>query len=61
MIVGTSHFDGSIAILGLARSGMATARALMAGGNHILAWDDSPERVKAAAQAGIPVQKGSGI
>ena len=58
MIVGTSYFDGSIAILGLARSGMATARALMAGGNQVLAWDDSPERVKAAAQAGIPVQKG---
>ena len=52
MIVGTSHFDGTIAILGLARSGMATARALMAGGNQILAWDDSPERMKAAAQAG---------
>jgi len=58
VIVGTSHFDGSIAILGLARSGMATARALMAGGNQVLAWDDSPERVKAAAQAGIPIQKG---
>ena len=57
MIVGTSHFNGSVAILGLARSGMATARALMAGGNQVLAWDDSPERVTAAAQAGIPVQK----
>jgi len=56
MIVGTSLFDGSVAILGLARSGMATARALMAGGNPVLAWDDSPERVTAAARAGIPVQ-----
>ncbi|MDA0229309.1 MAG: UDP-N-acetylmuramoyl-L-alanine--D-glutamate ligase [Proteobacteria bacterium] len=58
MIVGTSHFDGSVAILGLARSGMATARALMAGGNQVLAWDDSPERVAAAARAGIPIRKG---
>ncbi|MFP6778631.1 MAG: Mur ligase family protein, partial [Alphaproteobacteria bacterium] len=58
MIVGTSHFDGNIVILGLARSGMATARALMAGGNQILAWDDSPERLKTAAQAGIPVNNG---
>ena len=61
MIVGTSHFDGSIAILGLARSGMATARALMAGGNQILTWDDSPERMKAAAQAGISVNNGPGF
>jgi len=61
MIVGTSHFDGNIAILGLARSGMATARALMAGGNQILAWDDSPERMKAAAQAGISVNNGPGF
>ena len=57
MIVGTSLFDGSVAVLGLARSGMATARALIAGGNPVLAWDDSPERVTAAARAGIPVQK----
>ena len=61
MIVGTSHFDGNIAILGLARSGMATARALMAGGNQILAWDDSPERMKAAVQAGISVNNGPGF
>ena len=59
MIVGTSLFDGSVAILGLARSGMATARALMSGGNPVLAWDDSPERVTAAARAGIPVQDGA--
>ena len=37
---------------------MATARALMAGGNQILAWDDSPERLKTAVQAGIPVNNG---
>ncbi len=58
MIVGTSHFDGSVAVLGLARSGMSTVRALMAGGNRVLAWDDSPERVRQASRAGIPVQEG---
>jgi UDP-N-acetylmuramoylalanine--D-glutamate ligase len=31
-----------VAILGLARSGRAAARALAAGGAHILAWDDNP-------------------
>ena len=58
MIVGTSHFDGSVAVLGLARSGMSTVRALMAGGNRVLAWDDSAERVRQASRAGIPVQEG---
>jgi UDP-N-acetylmuramoylalanine--D-glutamate ligase len=55
MIVGTSHFDGTIAVLGLARSGLATVRALMAGGNQVIAWDDSCERVADAARIGIPV------
>ncbi len=55
MIVGTSHFDGTIAVLGLARSGLATVRALMAGGNQVIAWDDSRERIADAARIGIPV------
>ena len=55
MIVGTSQFDGSVAILGLARSGLATARALLAGGAQVMAWDDSPERRKQAAHAGVPL------
>ena len=37
-----------VAVLGLGRSGLATARALMAGGAEALLWDDSPEaRTKA--------------
>ncbi len=59
MIVGTSHFDGAVAILGLARSGLAAARALIAGGNQVLAWDDSRERREDAARAGIPLQSGA--
>ncbi len=55
MIVGASQFDGSVAILGLARSGLATARALLAGGAQVMAWDDSPERRKQAAHAGVPL------
>jgi UDP-N-acetylmuramoylalanine--D-glutamate ligase len=40
-----------VAVLGLGRSGLATARALAAGGAEPLLWDDSPEaRGKAEAE-----------
>ena len=40
-----------VAVLGLGRSGLATARALQAGGAETLLWDDSPEaRAKAEAE-----------
>lgn len=40
-----------VAVLGLGRSGLATARALAAGGAEALLWDDSPEsRDKATAE-----------
>lgn len=40
-----------VAVLGLGRSGLATARALQAGGAVPLLWDDSPEaRAKAEAE-----------
>lgn len=43
-----------VAVLGLGRSGLATARALLAGGATPLVWDDSPEaRAKAEAE-GFP-------
>ncbi len=41
----------SVAVLGLGRSGLAAARALVAGGATALLWDDSPEaRAKAEAE-----------
>lgn len=45
-------FKGArVAVLGLGRSGLATARALRAGGAEALLWDDSPEaRAKAEAE-----------
>nr|MDA3889755.1 NAD(P)-dependent oxidoreductase [Allgaiera sp.] len=44
-----------IAVLGLGRSGLATARALAAGGAESLVWDDSPEaRAKAEAEGFAP-------
>ncbi len=40
-----------VAVLGLGRSGLATARALIAGGAEVMLWDDSPEaRTKAEAE-----------
>lgn len=45
-------YDGAkVGVLGLGRSGLATARALIAGGAEALLWDDSPEaRAKAEAE-----------
>lgn len=41
------------AVLGLGRSGLATVRALLAGGAETLAWDDSPEAREKAEAAGL--------
>jgi UDP-N-acetylmuramoylalanine--D-glutamate ligase len=47
-------YDGrKIAVLGLGRSGLATVRALAAGGAEVLAWDDSPEARDKAEAAGL--------
>jgi len=44
-----------VAVLGLGRSGLATAQALRAGGAEALCWDDSPEaRAKAEAVGFAP-------
>ncbi len=43
----------SVAVFGLGRSGMATARALELAGADVSAWDDDPNRREAAAKSGI--------
>ena len=43
-----------VALFGLGGSGLATARALKAGGAAVLAWDDGAEGVAKAAAEGIP-------
>jgi len=43
----------SFVVLGLARSGLATVRALLAAGIDCVAWDDSEASRNAAAQAGV--------
>jgi UDP-N-acetylmuramoylalanine--D-glutamate ligase len=44
-----------VAVLGLGRSGRAAARALLASGAEILAWDDQAKTRDAAAADGIPI------
>ena len=51
MIPVQGYSGQKVAVLGLGRSGLATARALVAGGAEPLLWDDAPEaRAKAEAE-----------
>ncbi len=51
MIAVRGYEGHRVAVLGLGRSGLATARALQAGGATPLLWDDSPEaRARAEAE-----------
>jgi len=43
------------AVMGLGRSGLATAQALLASGARVYAWDDDAARREAAAADGVPV------
>ena len=55
MIPVQGYAGQKVAVLGLGRSGLATARALLAGGAEPLVWDDSPEaRAKAEAEGFVP-------
>ncbi|RKF14830.1 UDP-N-acetylmuramoyl-L-alanine--D-glutamate ligase [Roseovarius spongiae] len=50
-MIPVSGFDGArVAVLGLGRSGLSSARALRAGGADVICWDDSP-LARAAAEA----------
>ncbi|HVY88379.1 MAG TPA: Mur ligase family protein, partial [Hyphomonadaceae bacterium] len=44
-----------VAVFGLGRSGIATCKALMAGGARVCAWDDNEAARKAAEAAGVPL------
>jgi len=45
----------NVAVLGLARSGLVAAQALVASGAAVLAWDDAAPARDTARQAGIPI------
>ncbi|UXN59604.1 UDP-N-acetylmuramoyl-L-alanine--D-glutamate ligase [Phyllobacterium zundukense] len=53
MIAAHSMKDKTVALFGLGGSGIATAKAIIAGGAKIIAWDDNPESVARAQSAGI--------
>ncbi|WP_099864634.1 UDP-N-acetylmuramoyl-L-alanine--D-glutamate ligase [Pararhizobium haloflavum] len=53
MIPATTFKDQRVALFGLGGSGLATARALKAGGADLVAFDDNPDSVARAADEGI--------
>ncbi len=56
-MIPVSTFSGKrVLVFGLGGSGLLTARALVAGGADVTAWDDSAARVSAAAAEGIPTE-----
>ena len=55
-------FNGkTVAVFGLARSGISAGRALKSGGAEVVGWDDKAEARDAAATAGISVRDLGGI
>jgi UDP-N-acetylmuramoylalanine--D-glutamate ligase len=55
MLVATSFRNKSVAVFGLARSGIAAAHSLLKGGARVHAWDDSEPAVEKARGDGIPI------
>jgi UDP-N-acetylmuramoylalanine--D-glutamate ligase len=55
MIRVTTFAGRKVAVFGLGASGRATARALLAGGAGVAAWDDGAASRDAAARDGIPI------
>ncbi|MEM7438508.1 MAG: UDP-N-acetylmuramoyl-L-alanine--D-glutamate ligase [Pseudomonadota bacterium] len=55
MIPVRGYRDQAVAVLGLGRSGLATARALAAGGARPVCWDDNEPARAAAAEEGFQV------
>lgn len=55
MIPVTSRSSQHLAVFGLGGSGRATARALMAGGAKVTAWDDNADSRAEAANENIPL------
>ncbi|MCE9523641.1 MAG: UDP-N-acetylmuramoyl-L-alanine--D-glutamate ligase [Alphaproteobacteria bacterium] len=46
----------TVAVFGLARSGISAGRALMAGGAKVIAWDDKDEAREAGQKAGLAIE-----
>ena len=62
MVIPVDAYRGkTVAVFGLARSGISSARALIAGGATVLGWDEKVEARAAAERAGIAIQNLNGI
>ena len=55
MIAARSFSGKTVALFGLARTGLASARALKAGGATVVAWDDNSAARDAGAEAGAKI------
>jgi UDP-N-acetylmuramoylalanine--D-glutamate ligase len=55
MIDLATHAGRSYAVLGLARSGLAAATALLRGGAAVIAWDDDQNKRADAKALGVPI------
>ncbi|RCW28356.1 UDP-N-acetylmuramoylalanine--D-glutamate ligase [Ciceribacter lividus] len=56
-MIPVSTFRGrKVALFGLGGSGLATAKALIAGGAEVIAWDDNPDSVAKAGAEGVVTQ-----
>lgn len=53
MIPARSFAGQHVVVFGLGRTGIATVRALLAGGASVTAWDENPDSRASAAEAGI--------
>src|SRR5690554_1511343 len=60
MIAATGFERKNVAVLGLGKSGLATARALEAGGAKVFAWDDAPAKREEAAKEGFTLADSRG-
>ena len=56
MIPVQGYAGATVAVLGLGRSGLATVRALRAGGAQAIAWDDGPRGREMAEAEGVEVR-----
>lgn len=60
MIAATGFDKRNVAVLGLGKSGLATVRALEAGGANVFAWDDSEAKRSEAKLAGFRLSDPNG-
>ena len=55
MIPVRGYKNCSVGVLGLSRTGIATAQALLLGGASPLSWDDNLSKREAASEAGLEI------